>query len=66
MKVRIDRGKCQGHNRCVDICPGVFDTDELGYAVSLVEVVPSELEGDTRDAADSCPERAIALNDGGD
>ena len=66
MKVRIDRGKCQGHNRWVDICPGVFDTDELGYAVSLVEVVPSELEGDTRDAADSCPERAIALNEGGD
>lgn len=65
MKVRIDRDKCQGHNRCVDLCPGVFDTDELGYAVALAEVVPAELEGDARDAADSCPERAIALDDGG-
>ena len=65
MKIRIDRDKCQGHNRCVDICPGVFDTDELGYAVALVEVVPSELEADARDAADSCPERAITLDEDG-
>ncbi len=65
MKVRIDRERCQGHNRCVDMCPGVFDTDELGYAVALAGVVPPEHESDARDAADSCPERAITLDEDG-
>ncbi len=61
MKIRVEREKCQGHNRCVDICPGVFDTDELGYALVSTETVPAELEDDAQNAADSCPERAITV-----
>ena len=64
MKIRYDRPACQGHNRCYMLAPELFDTDDEGYAVLLVEGdVPSELEEQARLTADNCPEYAIEIED---
>jgi len=63
MKVAVDRSTCVGHAQCSAICPSVFGSDELGYAVLVTAdgVVPAGDEGDARLAVDSCPERALSL-----
>lgn len=64
MRIVFDRDRCQGHNRCHLVAPDLFDVDDEGYAVLLVEGdVPSELEEAAGLAADNCPEFAIELED---
>ena len=60
MKVTIDSEACQGHARCWDICPEVFELDDDGYAYVELADVPPELEAKVRQAANNCPERAIS------
>lgn len=62
MRIRFDRDACQGHNRCYLLAPELFDVDDEGYAVLLVEGdVPEELHDKARLAADNCPEYAITI-----
>jgi ferredoxin len=63
VKIHFDRDKCQGHGRCYALAPTVFDTDDEGYAVLLVDgtEVPAELENAAQLAADNCPEYAITV-----
>ena len=63
MKLRFDRDKCQGHGHCYALAPTVFETDDEGYAVMLIDGddVPPELETAARLAADNCPESAITI-----
>ena len=62
MKVKLDLEKCQGHGRCYALSPDLFDSDDYGQAVLLVDGdVPPELEGAARLAADNCPEYAITI-----
>ncbi len=61
MKVTVDPDRCQGHARCWEICPEVFDLDEEGHASVIVDVVPVELEEKARQAVVNCPERAISV-----
>jgi ferredoxin len=62
MRVEVDRSACVGHAQCLAICPAVFASDELGYAVVIGDgSVPPEHEGDAQEAADSCPEQAIGV-----
>lgn len=64
MKIIYDRSACQGHNRCYMLAPELFDTDEEGYAIPLVDGdVPAELEEKARLAADNCPEFAISIEE---
>lgn len=64
MRIHLDRDACQGHNRCYLLAPELFDVDDEGYAVLLVEGdVPAGLEDKARLAADNCPEYAITLED---
>lgn len=63
MKVAVDAELCQGHARCWEICPEVFDLDEEGLSFVPVADVPLELEAKARQAADNCPERAISLSE---
>jgi ferredoxin len=63
MRIVFDRDACQGHNRCHLLAPGLFDTDDEGYAVLLVTGdVPAELREQAELAADNCPEFAITLD----
>jgi len=62
VKIVLDNSKCQGHGRCYALAPQLFDSDDEGYAVVLVDgEVPAELEGAARLAADNCPEYAITI-----
>jgi ferredoxin len=62
MRVAVDADRCEGHARCWSICPEVFELDDEGHAVVVVEEVPPELEERARDAATNCPERAITVS----
>ncbi len=64
MRVVIDSDKCQGHNRCYALAPGLFDVDDYGTAFVIGDgVVPAELEDKARLAVANCPEFAIAIVD---
>jgi ferredoxin len=46
------------------LAPELFDTDEEGYAIPLLDGdVPAELEQKARLAADNCPEFAITIEE---
>ena len=62
MRVHLDSEKCQGHNRCYALAPELFDVDDYGQAVLLLEGdVPAELQEKARLAAANCPEFAIKV-----
>ena len=61
MQVSVDPDRCQGHARCWDICPEVFDLDDEGHALVKTADVPPDLADRVRDAVRNCPERAIEL-----
>ena len=61
MKVRVDRDLCIGVGNCVAFAPTVFALDEQKKAVVLDA---SSVDEDTLlEAAKSCPEAAIILED---
>ncbi len=43
------------------LAPDLFDADEVGHCVLLVDEVPSALEADARNGVDNCPEQALSL-----
>ena len=61
MKVKVDRELCIGVGNCVAIAPGVFKLDQQNKAVSAE--ASSVDEQTLWDAAESCPENAIILED---
>lgn len=63
MKIRLDAERCQGHGRCYMLAPDLFDADDLGHCVLLVEEVPEGSEADARNGADNCPEQALSIED---
>jgi ferredoxin len=64
-KVKVDSEKCQGHNRCYAMAPGMFKVDDLGYAQPRGD---GTLKNDddmklAERAVENCPERAISIVD---
>jgi ferredoxin len=62
-RVTVDSEKCQGHNRCYAMAPGMFQVDQYGYATprgdgSLKDQKDIDL---AQRAVDNCPEKAIAI-----
>lgn len=61
MQVRVDRDLCIGVGNCVAFAPTVFKFDEENKAVVLDS---SSVDDDTLlEAAESCPEQAIIVED---
>jgi ferredoxin len=61
MKVKVDRELCSGVSNCVAFAPTVFKLDDQNKAVVLD---PSSVDKETLvEAAKSCPENAIILED---
>lgn len=61
MKVKVDRESCIGVSNCVAIAPTVFKLDDQNKAVVLD---PSSVDEESlMEAAKSCPENAIILED---
>ena len=61
MKVKVDRKLCFGLGNCVVIAPTVFELDEENKAVVLDPT--STDERTVLDAAESCPQNAIIVED---
>ena len=61
VKVRLDPELCQGHGRCYALAPDVFQPDDDGHGVVVVDDVPPELEAGARLGAGNCPEDAITI-----
>ncbi len=64
MKVAIDRGKCTGHGRCFSLSPDVFDCDDQGFGLVVIEDVEpddDDLVEQSTNAALNCPESAIRV-----
>jgi len=61
MKVKVDRELCIGVSNCVAIAPTVFKLDDENKAVVLD---PTSVDEQTiLEAAESCPENAITIED---
>ena len=65
LRVKVDSEKCQGHNRCYALAPGLFKVDEYGYATPRPPdgVVPPDLVEKAKLAVQNCPERAISVEE---
>jgi len=62
MRVHLDSEKCQGHNSCYALAPELFDVDDYGQAVLLIDgELPDDLHEKARLAASNCPEYAIKI-----
>jgi ferredoxin len=61
VRITLDADRCQGHGRCYVLAPDLFDADEFGHCVLLVDEVPAGAEDDARTGVENCPEQALAL-----
>jgi ferredoxin len=62
MIVRVDFKVCQGHGQCVLFAPQIFELNDEGLAVVLVERPEDEaMRAAAVEAARACPVRAITL-----
>jgi ferredoxin len=60
--VSVDPDRCTGHGRCYTLAPDIFDADEVGHSIVLVEEVSGELERHAVAGEQNCPEQAIRLS----
>ena len=62
IRVKVDPDKCQGHNRCHQIAPALFELDEWGNAHEIGNgAVPKTMEEKAWLAKANCPEMAIEI-----
>ncbi len=61
-RIALDTERCTGHGRCYTLAPDVFDADDVGHCVVLVNDVSAELEPQAVTAEQNCPEGAITLS----
>ena len=59
MKLEVDKDICIGCGACAAICPDVFEIDEDGLAISVVNEINEEVKEDAIDAKEGCPVNAI-------
>jgi ferredoxin len=64
MRILIDEDRCSGHGRCYTLVASLFDADDQGHGVPLVEGdLTDEQLAAARSAVLNCPEQAISLVD---
>src|SRR5271155_4663955 len=55
LRVIADRSACCGYGVCAEICPEIFQVDDIGIVKLKVEMVPEGLEARAREGAAACP-----------
>lgn len=62
MRIAVDHNRCQGHGRCYDLAPDVFESDDRGRVdLAVTGELSPDLESDARIAVQNCPESALRL-----
>jgi ferredoxin len=62
LRVRVDRERCQGHARCVNLASELFEFDELGHGREIHEGLVRKGEEEKAWLAKvNCPEAAIEI-----
>jgi ferredoxin len=65
MKLTIDAAMCTGHGRCYTLAPDLLHYDDEGFPTergTTVDVPEDQLKA-AREAALSCPEGAITIDE---
>ena len=64
MRIIYSSWACQGHARCFELAPELFNLDNEGLAFPLIEEeIPLELQEKARLVAQRCPEFAIEIKE---
>jgi len=64
VKVSVDGQRCQGHTLCSMIAPDSFVLSDIdGSSSPVSEDVPADQQDAVREAAHSCPEQAILIEE---
>ena len=58
-----DTQACQGYGNCVTSAPDVYDIDDDGKVVLLVDTIEESDVARVREAAGSCPVDALTIED---
>lgn len=61
MKITVDRSKCEGYGKCVEVAPKVFKLDEK--FISVVMNPNGDADQKILFAAKVCPTKAIILEE---
>jgi ferredoxin len=63
LRVIADRGACCGYGVCAEICPEIYQVDDIGVVRLLTDIVPEGLEIKAKEAASACPQNALRVVD---
>lgn len=63
MRAVVDHSLCEGHARCMDNAPEVFEVRDDDRSYTLIDVIPEELRAKVERAVRTCPRAAIKLED---
>jgi ferredoxin len=61
MKVVIDHTLCEGHARCMETVPDVFEVRDDDRSYALMDDIPEVLRAKVERAVQACPRAAIRL-----
>lgn len=64
MKVQADRDVCIQSGNCVMVSDALFDQDDDGIVMVLVDEVPESEEDNAREAVKMCPSQALQIAGG--
>ncbi len=61
LRVIADRGACCGYGVCAEICPEIYQVDDIGVVKLLTDIVPEGLRIKATEAASACPQNALRV-----
>jgi ferredoxin len=61
VRVEADRDVCIQAGNCVMVADAVFDQDDDGIVVILVDEVPEDQHDNAREAVKLCPSQALRI-----
>ncbi len=63
MKAIVDHSLCEGHAKCMDNVPEVFEVRDDDRSYTLLDEIPEELRAKVARAVQVCPRAAIRLEE---
>ena len=63
MKIVVNWAECEANALCMGVAPELFMVDEEDNLHVLIEQPPAELQARARIAVQSCPKRALSIEE---